>query len=117
VNRSNPVPSLPKNLVKPPVAFDNPLRRTLPVDAAMPPATLHAVNDETEHVATPLVAPPSDERATEGTAIPPRITVRIDEATRRALETVCYQRRVAGEKTNLAEIARGVLKAWADSNS
>jgi hypothetical protein len=42
-----------------------------------------------------------------------RITVRIDDATRCAIEAECHRRRIAGEKTNVAEIARGILAQWA----
>src|SRR5882724_9365540 len=42
-----------------------------------------------------------------------RITVRIDDVTRRALENECHRRRIAGVKTNVAEIARGILGQWA----
>jgi hypothetical protein len=41
-----------------------------------------------------------------------RITVRIDDATRCAIEAECHRRRIAGEKTNVAEIARGILAQW-----
>ena len=41
-----------------------------------------------------------------------RITVRIDDATRCALEAECHRRRIAGQKTNVAEIARSILAQW-----
>jgi len=41
-----------------------------------------------------------------------RITVRIDDATRCALEAECHRRRIAGQKTNVAEIARAILAQW-----
>jgi hypothetical protein len=41
-----------------------------------------------------------------------RITVRISELTRCALEAECHRRRIAGQKTNVAEIARGILDQW-----
>jgi hypothetical protein len=42
-----------------------------------------------------------------------RITVRIEEPTRCALESECHRRRIAGEKTNVTEIARNILAQWA----
>jgi hypothetical protein len=110
------MPKLPDNLVKPP-AFDNPLRRTAPAHASIPEAAASPVNDEVEQVrgvVIPIATPPRPESSPDLVPVAPRITVRIDDATRCALEAECYKRRVAGEKTNLAEIARGILKQWAN---
>jgi hypothetical protein len=110
------MPKLPDNLVKPP-AFDNPLRRTVPAQASIPEAPASPVNDTAEPapggVVIPIAAAPRIDSQQDPALMPHRITVRIDDATRCALEAECYKRRVAGEKTNLAEIARGILKQWA----
>lgn len=116
------MPKLPGNLVKPP--FDNPLRRTsrpelsesevaqVPRDAesngtpndgspggvVIPiAANIHADNVDPEPVNVAMVH---------------RITVRIEDPTRCALEAECYRRRLAGEKTNVTEIARNILAQW-----
>jgi len=113
------MPKLPNNLVKPP-AFDNPLRRTTPAHASISEATVGPVNDAVEQALGGVVIPIATTTTTHPDShhdlvpMPHRITVRIDEATRCALEAECYKRRVAGEKTNLAEIARGILKQWAN---
>jgi hypothetical protein len=120
------MPKLPSNLVKPP-AFDNPLRRTSPVHSGgaiteAAPEAVHQLADnltpsERAEGATviPISAPRADQD--QGVTTSHRITVRIDDATRRALESECYQRRIAGEKTNIAEIARGLLSQWAASRA
>jgi len=111
------MPKLPINLVKPP-AFDNPLRRTAP--ASDSEATASPANDDDDHAPSGVVlaiapSPRSDGNSKPDIApAPHRITVRIDDATRRALESDCYARRVAGEKTNIAEIARNILRNWAN---
>lgn len=111
------MPKLPNNLVKPP-AFDNPLRRTSPAHASIPEATADPVTDAAEPalggVVIPIAIPTRPDDHPDLVAMPHRITVRIDDATRCALEAECYKRRIAGEKTNLAEIARGILKQWAN---
>jgi hypothetical protein len=119
------MPKLPSNLVKPP-AFDNPLRRTGPVHAggaateAAPETTFRQLADDPSEraegaVVIPITAPRADDHQDLAAAAvtPHRITVRIDDATRCALESECYRRRIAGEKTNIAEIARGLLSQWA----
>ena len=121
------MPKLPNNLVKPPAsAFDNPLRRTAPRDAALAesPGPAPAQSEttpprdpgasETGGVVIPIGTTRTDSQPEPGEMdMSHRITVRIDDNTRRALEADCYKRRIAGEKTNLAEIARGILKQWA----
>jgi hypothetical protein len=52
----------------------------------------------------PAPTPTTEQPATEH-----RITVRIDDATRCALETECHRRRIGGEKVTVAEIARSIL--------
>lgn len=121
------MPKLPSNLVKPP-AFDNPLRRTIPAarpsqdtlpDAApsseSTASELSSSGDREGGIVIPIVANARANEPTESAAatMPHRITVRIDDATRCALESECYKRRIAGDKTNLAEIARGILAQWA----
>ncbi len=49
----------------------------------------------------------------EGAVLPHRITLRIDEVTRLALEAENHKLRMSGKKTNVAEIARSLLAAWA----
>ena len=49
----------------------------------------------------------------ESTGLPHRITVRIDEVTRLALEAESHRLRIGGKKTNVAEIARSLLAEWA----
>lgn len=136
------MPKLPTNLVKPPV-FDNPLRRTTPgpvavepIDASAEPAPAStepppggvviaiATGARADERARPDARPEArtDEgaRPDEGhelTPTPHRITLRIEDQTRRALEAECYRRRVAGEKTNVAEIARGILRDWASDRA
>jgi hypothetical protein len=111
------MPKLPDNLVKPP-AFDNPLRRTAPAPASIPEATASPVNDAAEQalggVVISIATNPRPDSHHDLAPMPHRITVRIDDATRCALEAECYKRRIVGEKTNLAEIARGILQHWAN---
>jgi hypothetical protein len=135
------MPHLPNNLVKPPTpGFDNPIRRTAKAEAVPgeSPASRRMPKAEaapSESPASPVSASPHDMEVSQelgGTVIPigtnartdshpdlsdlamvHRITVRIDDATRRALEANCHMRRMAGEKTNVAEIARGILEHWA----
>lgn len=132
------MPKLPTNLVKPPV-FDNPLRRTTSGPAAIEPA---AASAELSPVAPASTEPPGgvviaiatgtrtedarangrieDTRSAEQHELAPishRITLRIEDQIRRALEAECYRRRVAGEKTNVAEIARGILRDWASDRA
>lgn len=130
------MPNLPKNLVKPPM-FDNPLRRTAraEVDAEPAPSAIAPPSTPPHHELTVdetlsgqessgIIIPFANSRADgspEPTATRPdptpaetchRITVRIDDTTRCALESECHRRRIAGEKTNVAEIARGILVNW-----
>jgi len=126
------MPSMPKNLVKAPPAsaFDNPLRRTTPVEVVEPaPVLAQAVeakdNDKRPHdtvvteadsgVVIPIVgdARTVSEPDSEKDSMSHRITVRIDDATWRTLEAESHKRRLAGEKTNVADLARNVLKQWA----
>jgi hypothetical protein len=133
------MPKLPTNLVKPPV-FDNPLRRTAPGPAAIEPdisaEPAPAAPASTEPQPGGVViaiatgartedSPTEDTRTEDArtdaghelTPMPHRITLRIEDQTRRALEAECYRRRVAGEKTNVAEIARGILRDWASDHA
>ena len=111
------MPKLPSNLVKPPV-FDNPLRRTTPAPTLLPepPAAEPPPPDVEAGQGGGVVIPIATNARTDGdqepVPVPHRITVRIEDATRRALEAECYRRRIAGEKTNVADIARGILKHW-----
>jgi len=116
------MPKLPSNLVKPPV-FDNPLRRTTPAHASLPDlstAELPASDSEAGQpepgggVVIPIATNARPDVDPDPVPMPYRITVRIDDQTRRALEAECYRRRIAGEKTNVADIARGILKSWAN---
>ena len=129
------MPRLPSNLVSKPPAFDNPLRRTTPAyaETALPGETvLQAISDtaapsdnpdageagggaETGGIVIPFAASARPDSQPEATTLPMnhRITVRIDDATRCAIEAECHRRRIAGEKTNVAEIARGILAQWA----
>lgn len=119
------MPKLPSNLVKPaPPAFDNPLRRTSTITAQEPEsadsgvpealATVISLPLSTSEPEPPTtahaVAPPVTEPASQLNA---RISVRLDDALFVALQTECYERRVRGEKTNVAEVAREVLGRWA----
>lgn len=128
------MPKLPTNLVKPPV-FDNPLRRTTPGPAAIEPADTGAepapaVPASTEPPGGVVIAIATgartddvrteDARTDDGHELAPtphRITLRIEDQTRRVLEAECYRRRLAGEKTNVAEIARGILRDWASDRA
>jgi hypothetical protein len=115
------MPKLPANLAKAPI-FDNPLRRTTAHPAQTEPAN-EAPNSEPKeatviamHAPAPApepAAPMRDNRDEDAALMISRITVRIDEAIHVALQTECYERRLRGEKTNVAEIAREVLGAWA----
>lgn len=126
------MPPLPKNLVKnmarPPV-FDNPLRRTaspaIADTSTAPQSRPEAGEAQSEQGSNGIVIPfagsPVD-AGPEPTGTRPepapaendhRITVRIDDETRCALETECHRRRIAGEKAKVAEIARSVLTQWA----
>jgi len=103
--------------------FDNPLRRTVP---AMKQEAVEA-NDGVSPISPkaglviPIATTGTNEHPTRrldpalqnANALPPRITVRIDDSIRCALETECHKRRLAGEKTNLADVARGILSDWA----
>jgi hypothetical protein len=133
------MPRLPSNLVSKPPAFDNPLRRTTPahVENVLPADAALSAIETTEHTAPsynrdagdvgelrggagaggiviPFAGSTRDSQP-EATATPMnhRITVRIEDATRCALEAECHRRRIAGEKTNVSEIARGLLAQWA----
>jgi hypothetical protein len=112
------MPKLPSNLVKPP-AFDNPLRRTTPAPVSLPEpyAAAESPTPDVEAgqgggVVIPIAATTRTDGDHDLVPMPHRITVRIDDPTRRALEAECYRRRIAGEKTNVADIARGILKNW-----
>lgn len=115
------MPKLPENLVKPPVsAFDNPLRRTVPatrIEASEVSEALAGGSHTAVVIPIALAGGPNhisiDSNRDDATAVPPRITVRIDDDIRRALETECHKRRLAGEKTNVAEVARRILTDWA----
>lgn len=128
------MPKLPENLVKPPV-FDNPLRRTVfaePVTApTQEPASIETPKAQPVSFEAPIVhaetspktkAKPKTRPAPRTTASAEekagaRLTVRIEDTVRCALETECFTRRVAGEKTNVAEIARTILNEWAATRS
>lgn len=129
------MPKLPINLVKPPV-FDNPLRRTTPGTAAIEPAAASAelAPASTEPPGGVVIAIATGTRTEDARAdgriedtrsaaqhelapISHRITLRIEDQIRRALEAECYRRRVVGEKTNVAEIARGILRDWASDRA
>lgn len=124
------MPKLPENLVKPPV-FDNPLRRTAfaePISApASEPASIETPKSQPVSFEAPTAqaemapktkAKPKTKPAPRFTATAEekagaRLTLRIEDTVRCALETECFTRRVAGEKTNVAEIARTILNEWA----
>ncbi len=126
------MPKLPENLVKPPV-FDNPLRRTMlaepiatsthePASAETPkaqpvsfeaPTPISHVETSPKAKAKPKAKPAPSVTAMADEKAVARLTVRIEDTVRCALETECFTRRVAGEKTNVAEIARTILKEWA----
>ncbi len=116
------MPKLPSNLVKPPV-FDNPLRRTTSAPASLPePSEAELPTSDAEAgqsepgggVVIPIATNARPNVDPDPVPMPYRITVRIDDQTRRALEAECYRRRIAGEKTNVADIARGILRSWAN---
>lgn len=130
----SPVTSSASLPVSKPPAFDNPLRRTTPshIETALPAETASAISEtaalpyspdagelrggaEAGGVVIPFAGSAHPDSQPEATAIPMnhRITVRIDDATRCAIEAECHRRRIAGEKTNVAEIARGILAQWA----
>lgn len=86
----------------------------------LPFARLESEHDANRAAVMPALPPTPDPQPAVMAASPPtpdtqppanehRITVRIDDATRRALETECHRRRLAGEKVTVADIARGVL--------
>jgi hypothetical protein len=128
------MPKLPDNLVRKPPAFDNPLRRTTPAHAenVLPAEAALSASETTAPsynldvgevrggagaggIVIPFAGSVRSDSQPEAAAIPMnhRITVRIDDATRCALEAECHRRRIAGEKTNVSEIARGLLAQWA----
>ncbi len=127
------MPPLPKDTVKPPPIFDNPLRRTArprldsePASpATAPPPQPDEGKAQGEQGDEGIVIPFASSRV-DGTPEPTgtqpestpaendhRITVRIDDETRCALENECHRRRIAGEKAKVAEIARSILTQWA----
>jgi len=135
------MPSLPKNLVKnmakPPV-FDNPLRRTAPSGLDSEPASPAIADASTAPQSQPEAGEAHSEPGSNGIVIPfassrvdagpeptgtqpeptsaendHRITLRIDDETRCALENECHRRRISGEKAKVAEIARSILAQWA----
>lgn len=137
-----PLPkNLVKNMAKPPV-FDNPLRRTAPsgldsepaspaiadtriADTSTAPQSQPEVGEAQSEGSNGIVIPFASSRvdaSPEPTGTQPestlaendhRITVRIDDETRCALENECHRRRIAGEKAKVAEIARSILAQWA----
>jgi hypothetical protein len=127
------MPKLPGNLVQSP-PFDNPLRRTSRPELSEPEAT----HEPTQGPGRTESGEPRSDGRQGGMVIPiasnvhassvyadnrdpepadvtkiHRITVRIEEPTRCALESECHRRRLAGEKTNVTEIARNILAQWA----
>lgn len=114
------MPKLPGNLVQSP-PFDNPLRRTSRPELSEPEATQGSRRDESGETRSDggmIIPIASNVRADNQTALEDvtlvhRITVRIEEPTRCALESECHRRRLAGEKTNVTEIARNILAQWA----
>lgn len=122
------MPSLPKNTVKPPPIFDNPLRRTarprLDSEPASPATQPQPDEGKTqgEQGDDGIVIPFASSRGNpEPTDAKPestpaendhRITLRINDETRCALENECHRRRIAGEKAKVAEIARDILTQW-----
>lgn len=133
------MPKLPRDLVKR-TQFDNPLRRTTSEDLSfaadhvatsgrqtqsdsivqpdpggvvLPFARIEEEHEVSRAASMPTSPPLPDELDEQSLTIEHRITVRIDDATRRALETECHRRRIAGEKIKVAEIARSILAAGA----
>jgi len=116
------MPKLPENTV----SFDNPLRRTSRAPATddmthrqttseTSSATIETADPPQE---TPVIALPRPRRDTPAEAagegsLEHRITVRIDDDINRALELERHERRLAGEKTNVSDVARKVLAGWA----
>lgn len=121
--RTSPAPSLSTELTAdaPEAAEQLPGGVVIPLVASSQPADTELAAGSTEGaeplaagVTTPLVTDaPADGPAVEPEPAAHRITVRIDDALRCALESECYKRRIAGERTNLAEVARSILRAWA----
>lgn len=116
------MPKLPSNLVRPaPPVFDNPLRRTTAPSTSSPELAEGSTDDhpvvDAAIIALPLppVAPTAP--STDAANLNARITVRIDDSVFVALQTECYQRRIRGEKTNVAELAREILGSWAQRRS
>lgn len=111
------MPKLPSNLVKPiPAAFDNPLRRTTKEPSNIPSVPEEAAMARVISLPVPTTGPTSEtptEAELVNAPLNARISVRLDDVAFVALQTECYERRVRGEKTNVAEVAREVLGRWA----
>jgi len=113
------MPKLPATVSKPPLDFDSPLRRTTAAPAAPAPQLVvseAAVEAQHEaHVIAIAPAPRDDSPRPSADRKPPepRISIRVDDATMRALEDERCARRVAGDKTNVSDIAGAILANWA----
>jgi len=115
------MPKLPESTVK----FDSPLRRTsrapeAPAALAGEESPVAAVEAPAIDRETPVIALPrpsrseTPEEATEQGGLEHRITVRVDDDIKRALELERHERAMAGEKkANIADVARKVLATWA----
>jgi hypothetical protein len=114
------MPNLPKNLVKPPPAFDNPLRATSRPQPIDPPVGAHGSTDELEADVIALPVATADAATTKGEGDGAeidgeyRLSVRIPMPVYIALQTEIFENRIRGKKTTMSDLARDLLEAWAD---
>jgi hypothetical protein len=131
------VSKLPSNLVKPPPAFDNPLRPTVPTEKPakhQPKAVAVEHSPETKTKADSRVeelevagAAKAQEPALAAATAPSetspqsneggaqeeyRVTARFNDEQWRALQTECHERRMKGKRMNVAELLRQIVDEW-----
>lgn len=99
---------LPANLVKTPV-FDNPLRPTNTGPIAVPELPRVVTKEDGESVATVI---PSTEVSDGADELAYRISARFTEEQWRALQMACHDRRMKGQRINVAELLREIVDEW-----
>ena len=108
-------PRLPSNLVKAPV-FDNPMR---PTSVAVMPLVPSGASEEGRALERPAPAEShAEDLERSGTqkeddeALIHRMSVRFTDDQWKALQTASYQRRMRGERMNIAELLRELVDEW-----
>lgn len=122
---------LPANFVKKP-NFDSPLRRTDGPELSVvethesglvvgegqgaaalgPEASLPAAKRVKARTPKRRKKPQAD----ESTELTYRTTLRLSQEDYEALETECHARRLAGQRTNVAELLREIVAGWTRKN-